>query len=394
MRRAVGLGRYLQNPLAMVATLCGPGKEVLSLTLHSMQSFLAPDEVYETIERVMITVTNQVGIDVNLAASHDWLFAPLQFASGLGPRKASSILRSIQGAGRVSSRRELLALRLMGRKTFINSAGCIRVRGTGQASTGNQIMDPLDDSRIHPESYELAKRMAEDAFCEAEGTKAEDMDDDALELAIEHVKRHPKFLAHLDLEAYASHLADTIPVGNMATLQMIRLELQHGYQEIRNPFKPLSNDEEFYLLSGESEETLSEGCIVHAKVKKIQQNRVLCDLESGLLGIILKEDLSDDSYGDPADKVSEGSIVTCRVKTVHRDYYNVELTCKGSALRAENWATRRPQDPYFAPDLSVLKIEQEKAETKNEDKKRNAFKPRMIVHPKFQNVSLVDAVEV
>ncbi|CAM6129610.1 unnamed protein product [Calypogeia fissa] len=394
VRRAVGLGRYLQNPLAMVATLCGPSKEVLSLGLHSLQNFLAPDEVYETVEKIMITVTNQVGVDVNMAASHDWLFAPLQFVSGLGPRKASYVQRSIQGAGRISTRRELLAtLRLMGRKVFINAAGFIRVRGTGQASTGNHIMDPLDDTRIHPESYELAKRMAEDIFCEAEGTKAEDMDEDALELAIEHVKRHPLHLAHLDLEVYGSHLAQNGPVANMQTLQMIRSELLHGYQELRNPSNPLSQDEEFHLLSGESEDTLAEGSIVHVTVRKIQQSRVMCVLESGLIGFINKEELSDDANVDPADNVAEGSIVTCRVKSVNKASYSVDLTCKGSALRSENWPTRRPKDPYFVPDLSVLRIEEEKAKKKSEEEKRNAFKPRMIVHPQFQNVSLADAVQ-
>ena len=60
VRRAVALGRFIQNPLAMVASLCGPTKEVLSLRLHPHQSFLTEEEIYEAIERVMVTVTNQV----------------------------------------------------------------------------------------------------------------------------------------------------------------------------------------------------------------------------------------------------------------------------------------------------------------------------------------------
>ena len=45
----------------MVASLCGPGKEILSLRLHSMQNSLTNEELYEAIERVMVTVVNQVG---------------------------------------------------------------------------------------------------------------------------------------------------------------------------------------------------------------------------------------------------------------------------------------------------------------------------------------------
>lgn len=98
----------------------------------------------------------QVGIDINLAASHDWIFGPLQFIAGLGPRKAGAIQRAIQSAGRVGTRKDLYAsIRVMDKKVFINSAGFIRVRGSGQAASGMQHLDPLDDTRIHPESYQV-----------------------------------------------------------------------------------------------------------------------------------------------------------------------------------------------------------------------------------------------
>lgn len=61
VRRAVALGRFLQNPVTMVSSLCGTMKEILSLRLHPMQNSLTNEELYETIERVMVTVVNQVG---------------------------------------------------------------------------------------------------------------------------------------------------------------------------------------------------------------------------------------------------------------------------------------------------------------------------------------------
>lgn len=59
VRRAVALGRFLQNPVTMVASLCGPTKEILSLRLHPMQNSLTNEELYEAVERVMVTVVNQ-----------------------------------------------------------------------------------------------------------------------------------------------------------------------------------------------------------------------------------------------------------------------------------------------------------------------------------------------
>ncbi|CAH9116745.1 unnamed protein product, partial [Cuscuta europaea] len=81
VRRAVALGRYRQNPLAMVASLCGSGREILSWKLSSMENFLTPDEKYGMVEQIMVDATNQVGLDLNLAISHEWLFGPLQFVS-------------------------------------------------------------------------------------------------------------------------------------------------------------------------------------------------------------------------------------------------------------------------------------------------------------------------
>ena len=63
VRRAVALGRFLQNPVALVASLCRPpleSMEVLSIKLHPLQGFLSKEELYDIIERVMVTVVNQV----------------------------------------------------------------------------------------------------------------------------------------------------------------------------------------------------------------------------------------------------------------------------------------------------------------------------------------------
>lgn len=51
-------------------------------------------------------------------------------------------------------------------------------------------------------------------------------------------------------------------------------------------------------------------------------------------------------------------------------------------------------DPYFSPDNTFLQNEQDKARKKKEEEKKKAFKPRMIVHPYFQNVSVDDAIKV
>lgn len=81
----------------------------------------------------------------------------LQFIGGLGPRKAGVVQRAIQSAGRLRTRKDLfMTLKVMGKKVFINSAGFIRVCGSGEAASETQDLNPLDDTRIHPESYQVS----------------------------------------------------------------------------------------------------------------------------------------------------------------------------------------------------------------------------------------------
>ncbi|KAJ7545245.1 hypothetical protein O6H91_09G112200 [Diphasiastrum complanatum] len=396
VRRAIALGRYVQNPLAMVSCLCGPEREILSLKLHHLQLFVNRDDLYESLEQVMITITNQVCVDVNLAASHEWLFAPLQFISGLGPRKAVVMKRSLQGAGRVNSRKEMLtALELMKRNVFFNSAGFLRVRGSGQASTGNLVMDPLDDTRIHPESYELAKKMAEDAYCEEMGQNADEIDEETLEMAVEHVRGRPDILSYIIIEAYANVVEERGGGIKLQTLKDIKAELVHGFQDWRCKYKiPNPEEEVFYWLSGETDESLAEGKVVQAKVVKVHDKHVLCMLDSGLMGSIRIDDLSDDKDFDHVNKISVGTILTCRIKAVKKKSYMVYLTCKGKALRNDFWNDGHAKDAFYHEDTAFLHSEEDKAQKKSEDAKRKSFKPRMIVHPNFQNISLAEAEEV
>lgn len=98
----------------------------------------------------------QIGIDINLAAMHDWLLDTLQFVAGLGPRKAEVIRKMLQMEGRVLTRNDLYStIRVMEKRVFTNSAGFIRVRGIGQTSSDLPHSEPLDNTRIHPEWYQV-----------------------------------------------------------------------------------------------------------------------------------------------------------------------------------------------------------------------------------------------
>uniref|UniRef100_A0A2P2KHS7 Transcription elongation factor spt6 n=1 Tax=Rhizophora mucronata TaxID=61149 RepID=A0A2P2KHS7_RHIMU len=397
VKRAVALGRYLQNPLAMVATLCGPGREILSWKLNLHENFLTPDERYAMIEQVMVDVTNQVGLDVNLAISHEWLFAPLQFISGLGPRKAASLQRSLVRAGAIFIRKDLLNHGI-GKKVFVNAVGFLRVRRSGLAAASSQFIDLLDDTRIHPESYTLAQEMAKDIY-EQDNGDAND-DDDAMEMAIEHVRDRPALLKGLDLDAYLGDkrkFKDTDKrefYNKKETFKDIKRELIQGFQDWRKQYKEPSQDEEFYMISGETEDTLAEGRIVQATVRRAQGPKAICVLESGLTGMLNKEDYADDWRDIPelSDRLHEGDILTCKIKSIQKNRYQVFLVCRESEMRSNRYELVRNLDKFYHEDRSSMQTEQEKARKEKELAKKH-FKPRMIVHPRFQNITADEAIE-
>jgi len=92
-----------------------------------------------------------VGVDINMAVSHDHLAGPLAFVGGLGLRKADALRHNIKTTlGCVSSRKELLERKLMGKVVYNNAASFLRVCDQGLE---DKAVDFFDDTRIHPECY-------------------------------------------------------------------------------------------------------------------------------------------------------------------------------------------------------------------------------------------------
>ena len=176
VRRAVAVGRLGLDPLAVFASLAGPGRELAALTLTELQGDLGPDAVLAAARRVLVTAINQVGVDLNAAAACPWRAAPLAFVAGLGPRKAGALLKGVAGmGGRAPSRAALLrgGAAGLGPTVWRNAASFLRVRrplgeGPGggdeydsdEEDGGGGGFNPLDDSRVHPDGYRAATAIA------------------------------------------------------------------------------------------------------------------------------------------------------------------------------------------------------------------------------------------
>lgn len=369
----------------MIATLCGPGREILSWKLCPLEQFLTPDEKFEMVEQIMVDATNQIGIDVNLASSHEWLFAPLQFVAGLGPRKATGLQKAFVRAGSVVSRKEISGF--LRKKVFYNCIGFLRVCRTGAAGSALAV-DVLDDTRIHPESYELAGDMAKDVYAEDIAQDANELDEDEAMMAIELVKtKKPHMLEALNIDEYMKSLPES--KSKRETLYDIKMELLHGFQDWRAPFRDPTSEEEFLMLSGETDESIAEGRTVQVSVRAVQDNRYVCGFDSGLKAFIMFEDFEGYDPDPERQQIREGDIITARIKNVNKARCLVYLTTKED-MRRRHYVKL---DPYYHENDVSSRTEREKAQKKKELAKKH-FKPRMIVHPRFQNLTADEAIEV
>lgn len=158
----VSLARMVQNPVAEYANMWRSadaigmfGFETLFLDLHPLQSLLnhVRGPLLTALESVLVDAVCEAGVDLNAAVQHDHLAGSLVFVGGLGLRKAEALRFNIQRElGAVSSRRQLMERKLMGKNVYNNAAGFLRICDNDNIDA---LLDPLDDTRIHPECYVL-----------------------------------------------------------------------------------------------------------------------------------------------------------------------------------------------------------------------------------------------
>jgi transcription elongation factor SPT6 len=92
VRYCCALARYVQNPLLEYAAL---GRDIVSIQFHPAQNLLNEDKLQKALESAMVDVVNLVGVQINEAVVNPYIANLLPYVCGLGPRKASHVLKMI-----------------------------------------------------------------------------------------------------------------------------------------------------------------------------------------------------------------------------------------------------------------------------------------------------------
>lgn len=141
-RSAVSIGRRLLDPLAELIKI-----DPKSIGVGQYQHDLPEKALNERLDEAIMKVVNRVGADANTASAE-----LLEHISGLNKAIAQEVVNYRNENGRFTNRKQLLKVKKLGNKAFEQCAGFLRI------IDGDE---PLDATNIHPESYEIAKKIME-----------------------------------------------------------------------------------------------------------------------------------------------------------------------------------------------------------------------------------------
>lgn len=282
VRGAVSIGRRLLDPLAELVKI-----DPKSIGVGQYQHDVDQNKLKEALTFTVESCVNSVGVNINTASKE-----LLTYVSGFGPALAEKIVNYRAENGGFSSRADIMNVPKMGKKTFTQAAGFLRVPESD---------NPLDNSAVHPESYSIVKQMAADCGC----TVAELMADKA--------KR-----ASIDIKNYVSE-----KVG-IPTLADIMCELDKPGRDPRSEIETFEFDDSINDIKD-----LRKDMVLNGKVTNITKFGAFVDIGIHENGLVHISHLSDRRVSDPSRVVHIGQHVRVKVIEVDLDRKRIALSMKG-----------------------------------------------------------------
>ena len=142
LRSAVSIARRLQDPLAELVKI-----EPKAIGVGQYQHDMPQKRLSEALDGVVEDCVNSVGADLNTASP-----SLLARVAGVTPTVSKNIVAYREENGAFTSRAELKKVSKLGPKAFEQCAGFLRVP---------ESKNPLDNTAVHPESYDAAKKLLE-----------------------------------------------------------------------------------------------------------------------------------------------------------------------------------------------------------------------------------------
>ena len=286
LRSAVSIARRLQDPLAELVKI-----DPKSIGVGQYQHDMPQARLSETLAGTVESCVNSVGVDLNTASA-----SLLSYVAGLGPATAKGIVAYRDKNGAFTNRKQLLKVPRLGPAAFVQCAGFLRI------SDGDE---PLDNTAIHPESYDAAKKILD--LC---GYSPKDVDGG---------------LTLLELRASKigiSKLADAANIGEL-TVSDILAELQKPRRDPRDELPPPMLRTDVMDLND-----LKSGMVIRGTVRNVVDFGAFVDIGVHQDGLVHISEISNRRVRHPSEVVKVGDIVDVTVLGVDPAKKRISLSLR------------------------------------------------------------------
>ena len=285
MRGAVSIARRLQDPLAELVKI-DPQSIGVGLYQHDVNQ----KTLGETLDTVVESVVNAVGVDVNTASP-----ALLRYVSGIGPKTAEAVVEQRDSAGPFYKRKELLKVSGIGPKSFQQAAGFLRIRGGQEA---------LDNTPIHPESYPAVRELFE-----LMGVRGDEPD-------------LPAQVAELRRKHSLAELAELLDVGQPTLADILDALVRPGRDPRDDLPKPLLRSDVLKM------EDLKPGMQLTGTVRNVVDFGAFVDIGVKQDGLVHISKMAERYVKNPHSVVSVGDVVDVTVLEVNLERGRIALSMR------------------------------------------------------------------
>ena len=281
-RSAVSIARRLQDPLAELVKI-----DPKSIGVGQYQHDMNQKQLSEALTGVVEKAVNEVGVDLNTAS-----YSLLNYISGIGNTTAKNIIAYREENGSFSSRKELLKVKKLGKKTYEQCAGFVKIDNPEY---------PLDNTTIHPESYDATYKLLK-----------------KLNYSTDDIGSKSLKLDNINLE----EISDELNIG-IETLKDIIKELKKPGRDPREDMpKPILRKNVLSI------DDLEVDMIMQGTVRNIVDFGAFVDIGVHQDGLVHKSQLANKFVKHPLDIVSVGEIVNVKILDVDIQRKRIQLSMR------------------------------------------------------------------
>lgn len=287
IRGAISIARRLQDPLAELVKI-----DPKSIGVGQYQHDLNKKRLEEVLSGVVEDAVNSVGVDLNTAS-----YSLLEYVAGISKTIAKNIREYREENGDFTSRSQIKKVKRLGPQAFTQCAGFMRITNS---------KNPLDNTAVHPESYDACKKLLERL-----GYSLNDLKDKSIDEIDSKIG-----------DIGINKLSEELEVGTVTLKDIISEIKKPGRDPREEGIKPVLRTDVLKI------EDIKEGMVLKGTVRNVVDFGAFVDIGIKNDGLVHKSQMSNKFVKDPMTVVTVGDIIDVKVIEVDLKKQKVSLTMK------------------------------------------------------------------